>query len=423
MKRNVLKKFLSLMMSLSLIFGIFGTSYTSYADLQSELESKQEKLDSELSDIENNLSKYKDEASKTDEYLAEYDKKMKLQEEQIENLADQIVILEEDINTLEIDIAKKEIDIAKGVEQFKDRLCLLYVSGNTSYASVLVGATDFYDMLARMEMVRRISKQDNDMIEDLEYQITLLDIDKAELVTKLADAADKKTKSEEYMIELKETYANHETTKAEQQAMIDDYSNRADEIEAEKEETEKELQAEIKRKQAEAEARRKAAEEAARLAALANGESNSKYESFTSYSDTGFIWPAPNVRNITDGYGERWIIEEQRSDFHKGIDISTPDDFGEKIIASAGGEVISAITGWGGGYGNYLVIDHGNGISTVYAHCKDGSLKVGVGDIVYQGQEIAAIGSSGNSYGAHLHFEVRINGQHTEPLNYVNINN
>ncbi len=417
MGKNALKKFLSVSMSLFLIFGIFGNSNIAYADLQSELEAKQDKLDGELSDLEDSLSKYKDEAEKTDEYLAEYDKKMKIQEEQIENLNEQIVILEDEINTLEVDIAKKEIEIAKGVEQFKDRLCLLYVNGNTSYASIIVGATDFYDMLARMEIVRRVSKQDNDMIEDLEYQITLLDIDKAELVSKLSEVSEKKATAEEYIIELRETYDNHAETKAMQQAMIDDYSNRADEIEAELEQVEKELQAEIQRLQAEAERKRKEAEEAARLEAEANGQTSSSYEAFISYSNTGFIWPAPTVMNYSDPYGERWIIEEQQYDFHKGVDITKPGCDGERIVASAGGEVIRAQTGWGGGYGNNIIIDHGNGMSTLYGHCK--SLNVKVGDIVTQGQTIAYIGNTGNSYGSHLHFEIRINGQHTDPFAYV----
>jgi murein DD-endopeptidase MepM/ murein hydrolase activator NlpD len=124
----------------------------------------------------------------------------------------------------------------------------------------------------------------------------------------------------------------------------------------------------------------------------------------------------PTVHNTSDGYGSRWIIEEQQSDFHKGLDITKPGCAGEAIVASAGGTIIQAGNN-NNGYGNCVIIDHGNNISTLYAHMS--KTAVSVGAVVNQGETIGYIGNTGNSYGYHLHFEVRVRGQHTDPKKYV----
>ncbi len=403
------------------------------ADTMSELESKQSELEQEKKDVEAMLSEYEGKADETDKYLEEYDNKMKIQEKQVENIHQQIEIIEADISELEEEIAVKEADVDEGVEKFGERLRALYMSGNDSMASVIAGSTDFYDMLSRMEFVERVSRHDNDLIDSLHEQITDLETSKAELDSELEKMETKKAEEEKYYEELRETYNNHAETKKMQQDMIADYKNRASEISAEQDQVEKELQAEIvrlqqeaERKRQEEEQRRKEEEERKRKEAEAAGveyvaSPDASDPVFTSYSDTGFIWPVPSVRNMTDGYGYRTIDEEGgASDFHKGIDINKPGCAGEPVVASAGGTVIQA-GDRGNGYGNCVIIDHGNGISTLYAH--NNSVAVSVGDTVAQGQTIAYIGCTGYAYGNHCHFEVRINGQHTDPLKYVNVNN
>ena len=399
------------------------------ADTMSDLEAKQSKLDKQLQDVEAALKNYKSQAEESAEYLEEYDNKMKIQEEQIKVIEQQISIFEEDIALLEANIAENEKSVDEGVEQFRQRLRALYMSGSDSMASVLTGSTDFYDMLARMEFVERVSKHDNELIDTLNEQIQGLEASKAEAEQKKADMEDKKAEEEKYYAELRETYNNHAETKQMQEQMVADYKERADEIEKEQAQIEKELQAEIRRLQEEAERKRKEEEERRRQEEERKRQeaeaNNTQYvpEAVTpsiTYTDTGFIWPVPTVRNMTDTYGERWIVEEQRSNFHKGIDINKPGCAGESVVASAGGTVIQA-GNKNNGYGNCVIIDHGDGISTLYAH--NNSVAVSVGDTVVQGQTIAYIGHTGYAYGDHCHFEVRLNGEHTNPLNYVNINN
>lgn len=405
----------------------FSCVITVTADTMSDLEAKQSKLEQERKDVEAMLAEYEGKAEETEKYLEEYDNKMKLQEQQVSVVEEQIKIYEEDIAKLEEDIAAKEAELDEGIEQFRQRLRALYMAGNDSLASVIAGSTDFYDMLARMEFVERVSKHDNDLIDSLNSQISELETSKTEYQEKLAALEAKKAEEEKYYEELRETYNNHAETKQMHENMIADYMERADEIEAEQQQVEEELQAEIRRLQEEAERKRKEEEERKRLEeerkkkeAEANGTKYVPEASTPTYSDTGFIWPVPTVRNTTDLYGNRWIVEESRNDFHKGIDITKPGCGGEAVVASAAGTVIQA-GDKGNGYGKCVIIDHGNGIATLYAH--NSSLAVSVGDTVVQGQTISYIGHTGYAYGDHCHFEVRVNGQHTNPLNYVNINN
>jgi murein DD-endopeptidase MepM/ murein hydrolase activator NlpD len=150
-----------------------------------------------------------------------------------------------------------------------------------------------------------------------------------------------------------------------------------------------------------------AAEAAAEAEAQAQGSSSGGGSSNSSggmVSSSGFIWPVSGI--VTSGYGMRW------GSLHAGVDIAAP--YGTPVQAAASGTVISA--GSMGGYGNIVVIVHGNGLATAYAHLS--AIYVGGGS-VSQGQAIGAVGSTGHSTGNHLHFEVRVNGSPVDPLGYL----
>ena len=422
-KSGITKKIFSI--GIAAVFSVLclfsGKSVT--ADTMSDLESRQIQLEQDKKDIESLLSEYEGKAEESEKYLEEYDNKMKIQEQQVENIQQQIEICESDIATLEASIAQKQTEVDADIEKFGQRLRALYMAGNDGIASIIIGSADFYDMLARMEFVERISRQDNDLIDSLMEQISDLEDSKAEFQDKLDILETKKDQEEQLYEELRDTYNNHSEIKQMHENMIADYRERYEEIQAEQQQVEEELQAEIRQKQKELEDQRrvKAAEEALKKQkAEENGTEYVPEPTPPAYSETGFIWPVPTVRNISDGYGERWITEESRNDFHKGIDITKPGCAGEAVVASAGGTVIQA-GDRNDGYGKCVVIDHGNGISTRYAHNE--SVTVNVDDTVTQGQVIAYIGQTGNAHGYHSHFEVRIYGMHNNPFNYVNMNN
>lgn len=133
----------------------------------------------------------------------------------------------------------------------------------------------------------------------------------------------------------------------------------------------------------------------------------------TAGAATGeFLWPLPSCHTVYSEYGYRW------GKLHAGIDISGNGVHGKDILAADGGTVTQVnASGWGGGYGLYVIIDHGNGYTSVYAHCSE--ILVSEGQKVTQGQLIARVGNTGNSYGSHLHFEIRINGTSVDPVPYV----
>ena len=126
-------------------------------------------------------------------------------------------------------------------------------------------------------------------------------------------------------------------------------------------------------------------------------------------------WPVPSSQKITSNYGYRVHPIYKTRRLHSGVDIGAPS--GSNIVAAESGVVILASYGYNGGYGNYMIISHGSGLTTRYAHCN--SLAVSVGQTVSKGQVIGAVGSTGDSTGPHLHFEVRLNSASYDPLNYL----
>ena len=137
--------------------------------------------------------------------------------------------------------------------------------------------------------------------------------------------------------------------------------------------------------------------------------------SYSVLQTTGyFCWPCVGLFTVTSPFGLRSLGN------HKGIDISGANASGSLVVAGATGTVTEA--GWStGGYGNYVIIDHGNGIETLYAHMLDNSLMVNAGDVVTKGQAIGRVGNTGYSFGAHLHFEVRVNGNKINPAPYLGL--
>ena len=132
------------------------------------------------------------------------------------------------------------------------------------------------------------------------------------------------------------------------------------------------------------------------------------------YTGGKFAWPTPSCSTITSPFGSRMHPIQKRVITHRGIDIGA--SYGAAILAAADGRVTNA--GWNGSYGKYIVIDHGSGYKTLYAHCS--VLLVSAGQNVSRGQTIANVGSTGNSTGPHLHFEVLINGSQVNPMGYFN---
>ena len=320
----------------------------------------------------------------------------------------------------------------------------MYVTGNDNLATVVVGTSSFYDMLSRVEMVNRIASYDEELINDILGEIDAMEQSKKDLesekLTLEMRLEEQKKRKEEKDAEMEVYYEKTRLCQAE----IDRISLEQQTLEGDKEklaamnaEFDAMIEAEIQRQAEEAqrayEARIAAEQEAARQAqAAAAQQAAQQGETYTpTYSEpayipapsaSGFSWPAPGFCYISSGYGYRWGTT------HKGIDIGDAGIHGGAACAAKAGTVIYVNNSCphdyakngnccGDGYGNYVVIAHDGTYSTLYGHLA--SACVSVGQSVSQGQVIGYIGSTGWSTGAHLHFEVRVNGVAQDPSGYV----
>lgn len=271
------------------------------------------------------------------------------------------------------------------------------------YLSVLFGAKDFGDLLSRIDMITEIMENDKAVEESYkEARDFALEV-KAEYESYQKELGEKKEGLEEEVRQLEAEIAATSNMIAELQNDIDLYTAEYNKMEA----NEAAVQAEISKLTEQL----KAQEEAAKQQNAANGTNNPTTPGGANVTGT-YIWPAPASTYITSKYGYRIHPIFGTKKFHSGVDIGA--GAGTNVLAADGGTVTVAT--YSSSYGNYVMIYHADGSSTLYAHMS--SLTVSAGQTVSQGDVIGYVGSTGWSNGPHLHFEVRIDGATTDPLAY-----
>jgi murein DD-endopeptidase MepM/ murein hydrolase activator NlpD len=271
----------------------------------------------------------------------------------------------------------------------KSRLRLMYMNGSVSYIDVLFSATNFSDFLDRFLALQSVVGQDKQILEKNKEDKETITTKKKEVDTKLAEIQKLALEAEA----TKDTLSNQEKKKEVLLASLDQNLEQLDGMD---EEAEKKLIA--------------LASQRAQL----NKKKKELADSF-KYSGGQLLWPVPGRTRMSDGFGYRIDPIKHVRKLHKGIDIPAPA--GTTIVAAESGVVLIASVV--SGYGNTVVIDHGNGIWTWYGHIREGGIKVKEGQKVTRGQKIAEVGSTGDSTGNHLHFEVRKNEVAVEPLPYL----
>lgn len=277
-------------------------------------------------------------------------------------------------------LAKAEKSLAEGTKVLNKRIRDIYKNGQVSYLDVLLGATDFGDFTTRADLLKRVLAQDAALIVKVRAERELVTRKKAELERDRAA-----------ILELEKAAAV-----------------KKGEVESRRNEQEAVLYSAVSERDTAERAYRELQETSRRIEMMIrNIQSGNQATGATG----AMIWPVSGP--ITSPYGWRThpIFGTQR--YHSGIDIGA--DYGEPIRAADSGVVIYA--DWMGGYGKTIIIDHGGGISTLYAHASE--LVAGEGLRVYKGQVVSRVGSTGYSTGPHLHFEVRQNGSPTNPLGYL----
>ncbi|NLC67494.1 MAG: peptidoglycan DD-metalloendopeptidase family protein [Clostridiaceae bacterium] len=355
-------------------------NYSAVADELSEAKEEKEKIESQLSDI---TQQKKQEISETQKL--EQEKKNLLDEENKESqeyneLMNEIAELNQILEDLDKSIEEAEKNYQHQVELFQARLRAMYVNSNETVLDILLQSKNITEFLERLELISLISNRDKQITQDL-------------LLAK---------QEVEYKRQLKET------EKIETQKMAQEKKDRLDSLIASRSELERQIQ-ENKNRIATLEKREKELlEKSNELTSLIQALST-----IEKYVEGQMVWPLQYTTTITSSFGNRKHPILKKYSMHTGIDIGGKS--GESILAANHGTVILA--GWQDAYGYTVVIDHGGGITTLYAHCS--KILVSKGDEVKAGQVIAKVGSTGWSTGPHLHFEVRVNGEPQNPLNYV----
>ena len=364
-------------------------------------------LKSKLSDLEDQKTSVKAEldslAGKVDEVAktrAALQKEIKLTKEEITTVTAYIDRLQDqiDVKTTELDAAIKALDSKK--ERFSETVRTTYEQGETSYLEVLLNASNFSDLLSRLEIVSAIMDDNKKIVA--EYTAAKEDIQQ-----KRDDLQATQDEQVQYQENLK--YKAEELKSSEEQQKALQKSLQAYQMD-----TVSDQIAEQSRKEAAAAAAAAAAaKKKGGSSSSSSGSSAGNLSSATLTSGT-FTWPLPGYTNNSSAYGWRVHPIYGTRKFHKGEDIPAPT--GTPIVAAASGTVTTA--GWVSGYGNYTVINHGGGVMTAYGH--QSAIHVSVGQRVTAGQTIGLVGSTGNSTGPHLHFEVYVNGSTQNPMSYFN---
>jgi len=404
-----------------------------YQEQLEEYKKQQEALDAQLQANKNNLQNELAYQKDIQNQITNVEGSLKVLSDYIFDLKTDIKTCEDDIAVKEAEIEKKTQEIAEGKDAFLQRLRAMYIAGDDTYASVLIGATDFYDMLMKVELVKRVAGYDKQVIDELyelkkqlEAEEEALEIKKGELEATLEEYNTQKTEQENQRVKLQDLYEESERKADQFKNDIDQSEHDHDELAGEMLDLE-DIIADLVAKEEERK-KQEALQQQQQQQKPSGGNNNNglggTFGGDIHVNGSGvFAWPVPGFYHVTSGIGWRW------GSYHKGIDISSYGIRGANITASDSGTVVkvnnscrhdwgkSGSCGCGGGYGNYCIINHGNGYMTLYAHAQ--YMNVSVGQQVSQGQTLGIIGSTGWSTGDHLHFEVRLNGTAVNPLDYV----
>lgn len=383
-------------LTVSCIFPSYGTK----TDVDAARESKSN-LENEKKEIEKTIEKLEVLKSDTASYVNQLDAELNSLNKQVTALNSRVAAKEAEIEEAEAELAASKEDERRQYESMKLRIQYMYEKGETSYLDLLFKSADLTQLFNRAEYISQIAAYDRKMLDQCEAASEEVAAREADLKAEHEELVTLKTNTEEKQKDA-ERLMNEKT------AELKSYNSKIAASEGSLSDLEKDIAAqEDKIKAIEAELKRK--EEEAKKAAL---EAGLKYNT-VSIGNINFIWPCPASSRITSSFGDRESPTEGASSSHQGIDIGAST--GSSILAAASGTV--TISTYSYSAGNYIMINHGGGVSTVYMHCSE--LLVSAGQEVTQGQVIAKVGSTGYSTGPHLHFGIRVNGSYVNPINYV----
>ncbi len=364
-----------------------------YREQISDLQNEQHKIQQEMQDYNNKIAGIKDNKKKQQALANTIDEKISITEKAIEVGLEKISVINKYIDEKTNEIAGKEEDIDYTLQLFRDRVKAIYMTGGYSDSAnslvMLLSSRSISEFLTRSEYLERIAAHDKELVAGLREELAKLEEEKAALEEEKAVLEEEKAALEKEQEELEKQLKEAKSSIQDLQAMQKEYEANY----AELSEMQKQIQAEL-------------------LDIYKNLNTSNE-----AYVGGEMMWPVPGYSTISSVYGWRF----NGSDFHTGMDITGSGVHGAPVVAANTGTVVHTnkcpYNGYSYGYGTYIIVDHGGGITTLYAHLS--AIDVKIGDIVVMGQQIGRVGNTGWSTGAHLHFEVRQNGKHVNPLPYV----
>ncbi|CCY66911.1 peptidase M23B family [Clostridium sp. CAG:678] len=408
MKNRGILRIFCLVLSLMLVFS---SAFTAQAKTSSQ--SKLDKINQNIKEAQKELDSLDDQVADKKAYSDALMKKIDLLQDKLDALESnrddlqseidavqkRIDETQAEINKAEKEIEKKEQEFDGVYEEYCQRLRAMYISGNVSMLEVLLESGDISSILTRAEMVKSVSEQDSATLDDLMTKMEEINKEREELANNKIQLGKDKDSLNSRKQELQKSIDEYNSSKAELNAEVEECNAALASLDDKRSEVKETIDTNQEQKrQIEAE-----------INNALSGSGSNKPGSGNYNPGTGQLAYPTSYRQISAGYPNY-----SNGSYHGGVDWPCPT--GTAVHASDSGVVVIAkkLTY---SYGQYILIDHGNGLSTLYAH--NSSLVVGVGDKVSKGQIIAYSGESGNATGPHVHFEVRLNGTRVNPMSYL----
>ncbi len=408
----MIKRILSCIVCLCMLIGCILSVTATNID---EIKQQQEALEQQSAEYEAILDEKNAEVDKQQEQVDAIVGKVETVTKEIQLSHEKIAILDGQIQEKVDQIDEKNAEIEENMDILRQRIKTIYLAGEVSSLEIIMGAKDFTDFLDKVQLVKSVSAHDEELINNIQAQLDLISEEKAALELDKVDLEEEKKNLEEKQDELNELLKENQETLATLQEESDDILHQLTMTEEQLGQLDSELQEyyrELQQQQIQQQQQQQQG---------GSAPSAPSRPSVKPPSDGSYVWPCPGFYNLTSQF------EEWRGYYNHGaIDIASGGIMGATVVAADGGTVVATCKscahnwgkyyscGCGGGYGNYVWINHGNGKETVYAHLT--SVAVSTGQSVSAGQYLGTVGSTGHSTGAHLHFETRYNGVKYDPM-------
>lgn len=362
------------------IFVIMVHTITGLAATVKDLENNKSYIENQIETIKNKKGQQEQKAGELLNEAEGLKGEVEIKEKELSELTADLNNIITYINQVQASIAEAEENLEKREEEATERLRIMYENSNKTIFDLFLESGDITEFFEKIEIYKMVAQKDNEVIKELDVARQDLDTKKSMLSGDYTQLVAKVNETKSDLDNLRITRAELLQNVSEAQEQIRALSSQEDRLEQES----RDLAAKIK-----------------------NMQSTTKFVGGT------FTWPLPSDYTVHSSFGRRLHPIYGVYRMHTGLDIGGP--YGAAIVAANSGTVITS--GYNsGGYGYYIVIDHGGGYSSLYAHAS--KLLVSKGTYVKKGQTIAYVGSTGASTGPHLHFEIRINGDPVNPMNY-----